>query len=230
MKLLNWTAILAIVVAVCLSLRTIAPRNHHFGDPVIGTAFALTDKNGQVRGLWSLAEDGAPRLEMYDNAGRATLALGASEQSSYVTIFNKDGSPSVSIGDDSENNHVLVYDKSGDIKIKMIHNKMGNAIGIHDESGEPGIMAIVSRDDDERTIVASGPKSKIYLNLEPTGRSMLSVSNINNESSTTIIEDPITGSNMNMIDRLGNRVELVKPFREPPSLKRSSQGVLLDRE
>jgi hypothetical protein len=127
--------------------------------------FLLEDGDGNVRGSWELAEDGAVRLSIRDAEGRSRLNLAVLE----------DGAPGISLADEQDQRRVVVG---------LLPDRTSTLV-FADATGVPRAVLGVSGQGSSSLVFADGGGvSRVALGLDASGVAGLTLPEVVEESET----------------------------------------------
>ena len=105
-------------------------------DTLVVHRLELRDKAGNLRGLWTVAND-SPFLALYDGPGKLRAVLGLPAGRPYLTFVDDAGKPRAGLGVTTDGPALVLRDAAGKIRASLLVPAEGPALELRDAAGKP---------------------------------------------------------------------------------------------
>jgi len=156
LSITHWLLILVILIFAGVNTwksKTIIPvveaQQVDNGQKVIRSkTFILEDKDGKIRSIWGLSNEGNPTLQLYDKNGKARASIGMDKISDKVTprfmLLDRDENQSAGIFSTKEGSMLILSGRNSQRIIAAVYKNP--SIRMFDEKGIERISLVVNKD------------------------------------------------------------------------------------
>jgi predicted transcriptional regulator len=157
LSITRWSLILVILIFVGVNAwksKTIIPvveaqQVDNDQKVIRSKTFILEDKDGKIRGIWGLSDEGNPVLQLYDKNGKARASIGMDKISDKVTprfmLLDRDENQSAGIFSTKEGSMLILNGRNSQ-RITAAVYKNDPSIRMFDEKGIERISLVVKKD------------------------------------------------------------------------------------